>query len=131
MMRACKIGVEEAREFFRHPTQQRGAKVHPDDLPESGFEYWASGPICGAFHPAPWPGLWFAHYGVKPDGWGHLKEPATAIMRAFCAASDARALIGWTDSRNRAAIALARRLGFEITGTMDGGSVTISEWRPQ
>ena len=127
-----RISVEEAREFFAHPSQLRGAMLGSvDDLPDEGFEYWSDGPICGAFHPAPWSGVWFAHYGAHPEGWGSLKIPAQRVLRAFCAASGAACLIGWTNTRNRAAIAFARRLGFEITGTIDAGRVTATEWRPE
>lgn len=126
-----QIGVDEAREFFAHPSQLRGAMLDSaDDLPADGVEYWADGPICGAFHRAPWPGVWWGHYGVKPEGWGAITAPAQRILRAFCAAEAVSCIVGWTDSQNRAAIAFARRLGFVITGTVDAGRVTQSEWRP-
>lgn len=126
-----KIGVDAARGFFDHPTQRRGAMIDPNDLPDDGMIYWSEGPICGAFHRAPWDGAWFAHYGALPDGWGRLTAPAKRILQDFSASEGARFLIGWTDVRNRAALAFARRIGFQQTGTLDAGRVIVSEWRPE
>lgn len=126
-----QITVEEAREFFAHPSQLRGCMLESaDDLPSEGVEYWSDGPICGAFHKAPWPGVWFAHYGVKPDGWGSLTAPAKHILTAFCEAVKATCVIGWTDAGNRPAIAFAKRIGFRETGSIDAGRVITTEWRP-
>ncbi|MDT1061195.1 hypothetical protein RM190_04940 [Paracoccus sp. CPCC 101403] len=124
-----RLSVAEARPFFEHPTQLRGAMLAcADDLPE-GVEYRACGPVCGAFHRAPWPGAWFAHYGVKPEAWGRLIEPARAVLTDFAHEADATLFIGWTPASNRAAIAFAKRLGFAVTGTLDGGAVICTEMR--
>lgn len=125
-----RVSVEEAREFFAHPSQLKGAMLQSaDELPD-GVEYWADGSICGAFHQAPWPGVWFGHYGVKPEGWGNLTNPARRILRQFCERVGASCVIGWTDKDNRAAIAFAKRIGFRETGTIDAGRVIVTEWRP-
>lgn len=100
-----------------------------DDLPDEGVIYMADGPICGAFHRAPWPGTWFAHYGAMPEAWGGLVAPARRVLRDFCSGQGAHCIIGWTARENRAAIAFARRIGFIETGTLDGGSVICTEWR--
>lgn len=128
-----KITAQEARQYFADPTQLRGAMLtSADDLPEDGFEYWADGPICGVFHRTAWPDVWMAHYGVKRDGWGRLVEPARRILRAFWGYHRPERIIGWTDSRNRAALAFARRIGFVEDGRMelDGYAVVMTGWRP-
>lgn len=131
-MKAHRITRDEAKAFFAHPSQQRGAKITPDALPDEGFQYWACGAVCGAFHAMPWPGVWGAHYGVKPDAWGHTKEPSLAILRAFSEAQRPALIVGWTDSRNRAAVAFARRIGFVETGRMalPDHQVIMQEFRP-
>lgn len=125
-----QISVEEARAFFAHPSQLRGAMLDsPDDLPD-WIEYWADGPVCGAFHRAPWEGCWHGHYGVRPDGWGRLVAPARRVLHAFSAHFGAQCIIGWTAAENRSAIAFAKRIGFAETGTLNGGAVICTEWRP-
>lgn len=127
-----KITRDEAKAFFAHPTQLRASMLEsPDDLPE-GVEYWADGPICGAFHLSFWPGVWMVHYGVKPEGWGKLVEPSRRVLRAFWAHHRPQRIIGWTDARNRAALALTRRVGFREDGRMqlDGHELVMTGWRP-
>lgn len=119
-----KISVDEARKYFTHDSQKI-LGTDPDNLPEDGVEYWASGPICGVFHPAPWPDVWMAHYGVLPEGWGRLKSPAIEILTAFWREKQPKRIIGWTEETNRAAVAFARRLGFEKDGEMKLGSETV------
>ncbi len=129
----ARLTAQQAREYFTDPTQLRGAMLKsPDDLPDDGFEYWADGPICGIFHLSSWPGVWMAHYGVKPEGWGRLVGPSVRILRAFWEHHQPQRIIGWTDARNRAALALARRMGFREDGRMqlDGYEVIMTGWRP-
>lgn len=120
--------MDEARAFWSHPSQQ--LLIVPDDLPDEGFEYWADGPVCGAFHRTFWPDVFMAHYGVKPEGWGRATIPARRILRRFWGVHGPQRIIGWTDSRNRAALAFARRLGFEIDGEMPmkNGAVVMQGW---
>lgn len=128
-----KLTAREAREYFSDPTQLRASMLESaDDLPEDRFEYWADGPICGVFHRTAWPGVWMAHYGVKREGWGHLADPARRILRAFWEEHGPERIIGWTDSRNRAALAFARRIGFREDGRMElnGYAVVMTGWRP-
>jgi hypothetical protein len=124
-----KIDVEAAREYLAHPSQQTmGAR--PDNLPEAGVEYYAQGPICAMFHPSFWPGVWMAHYAVKPEGWGGLIAPARALLREFWRAESPKRIIGWTPESNRAALAFSRRLGFVVDGRMPlrGATIIMQGW---
>lgn len=127
-----RLTAREAREYFTDPTQLRGAKLaSPDDLPDEGFEYWACGPICGVFHPTFWPDVWMIHYGVKPEGWGNLIPSAREGLHAFWDHHKPQRIIGWTDARNRAAVAFARRVGFQEDGRMqmDGYEIIMTGFR--
>jgi RimJ/RimL family protein N-acetyltransferase len=114
-----QIGVDEARAFFADRTQQVASMITPDQLPADGVEYWADEGVCGAFHLAPWPGVWMAHYGVKPSQWGKTIPPARRILYAFWKAKQPDRIVGWTLESNRAAISFARRLGFVVDGRLD------------
>jgi hypothetical protein len=121
-----KISLAEARRYWAHPSQQvYGA--HPDTLPEWA-EYWASGPVCGAFHMMPWPGVWMAHVGADPDLLGHLDEPARRVLRGFWHNKAPSRVVAWIDERNAGVRAFARRLGFEIDGRFPG--VVMMGWQP-
>lgn len=123
--------MNEARAFFAHESQQKFSAVTPDTLPDEGFEYWASGPVCGVFHRMPWPDVWAGHYGVVPSGWGRATAPARAILEAFWDARGCARIVGWTPESNRAALAFARRLGFVIDGAMPTteGTVIMQGWQ--
>lgn len=126
-----QITVDQARPFWADPSQHvMGA--HPDALPDEGFHYWADGPVCVVFHRAPWPDVWMAHYGMKPEGRGHYVAPAVRILRAFWTEHSPARIVGWTDTGNRAAIAFARRCGFTKDGEFhtDTGTVAMTGWRP-
>ena len=114
-----------------HPSQQIEG-LTADNLPSEGFEYYANGPICGAFHLGPAHDVWFAHYGVKPDGWGRLTEPAKAVLLEFFEDVRAARIIGWTYSDNRAALAFSRRLGFVEDGRFPAGDreLIMQGWTP-
>ena len=128
---SVRITRDEAKAFFAHPSQLKASMLQsPDDLPE-GVEYWADGPLCLMFHPAFWPGVWMVHHAAKPEGWGHLVDPAQRLLRAFWEDHQPERIIGWTDARNRAAIAFARRVGFREDGRMqlNGHEVLMTGWR--
>lgn len=124
-----KIDVEAAREYFAHPSQHVDG-TSPDNLPVAGVHYYAIGPICGAFHLVFQPGVFMAHYGVKPEGWGRLIEPARAILGHAWDDLGAERFIGWTDETNRAALAFARRLGFTRDGVLplSGRTIIMQGW---
>lgn len=126
-----RISVEEAREYFADPSQ-RPLGIDPADLPAEGFEYWAIGPVCWIFHPAPWPGIWMSHFAVKPEGRGHAVEAAKAIAHEFWAEKKPVRLIGWTPERNRAALAFTRRIGAVRDGVMPTptGNIIMQGWVP-
>lgn len=125
-----RITAREAREWFAHPSQQLHG-LDPEALTDD-FLYYANGPICGVFHPMPWPGLWMGHYGVKPEGWGQLIRPAREILEQFAFDAGAYRVLGWTLASNRAACAFARRLGFVEDGRMPSpdGELILTGWMP-
>lgn len=123
------ISVDEARAFFAHKSQQIMG-ITPETLPADGVEYWACGPVCGVFNFGLWPGVWMGHYAVKPASWGNLTDSARMILVAFWDAKQATRIIGWTDSKNRAALAFSRRLGFVVDGEMPTkeGKIIMQGW---
>lgn len=127
-----RVSVEDARSFFEHKSQQIFG-ITPQNLPETGCEYWVSGGLCVALHGQAWPGVYMAHYGAKPEFWGRLVEPAKDILAAFWAEKEPQRIIGWTAEGNRPALAFARRIGFEIDGKLKlpSGNVIMqgySQW---
>jgi len=126
-----RISVDEAREYFRHPSQQKASIITPDALPESGVIYYAHEGVCGCFHDAHWPGLVMAHYAVNPEVWGRTVEPARAILAQFWDDYRPEAILGWTAESNRKALSFARRIGFREYGRLDlpSGAVIKQEWR--
>lgn len=131
-MTPCRITVDEARAYWAHPSQLEWG-VTPDMLPE-GPVYMACGAICIAFREAHWPGVWVLDFGAKPEGWGELRAPATAILEAFWREQSPQLIIGWVDERKRAALAFAKRCGATVTGRTalaDGTRIVAHEWRPK
>jgi RimJ/RimL family protein N-acetyltransferase len=127
-----RTNADEARPYFDHPSQRKGGMVDPANLHDDGIEYLIHmGGVCGAFHAAQWPGVWMAHYGMQPRAWGFAVGPALDILRTFWMAKQPERIIGWTKESNRAALAFAKRLGFEIDGRMDlpSGPVILQGWR--
>ncbi len=124
------ISPQQASAYFRHPSQQLYG-LDPDALPGDPFEYWALGPVCGIFYPGPMQGVWMVHVAALPEGKGKLVEPSLAVLRDFSAQKDYPLIMGWTPTRLRAAIALAKRVGFKEVGEFfaNGESVTITTWR--
>lgn len=94
-------------------------------------EYRAESGVCGAFHPAFWPGVWMGHIGVMPQAWGQIEAPARRIMTGFFEEQEATRIIGWVKENNRAMLALCRRLGFETDGQLPlPEPVVLLGWRP-
>jgi RimJ/RimL family protein N-acetyltransferase len=122
-----KITAGEAQEYFLHPSQQ--TDIDPDNLPGDPVQYWAHDGVCGMFHPTFWPGVWMAHYAIKPEVWGKTVAPTVVLLNAFWRAEQPELIIGWTDNKNRQAMSFAKRLGFKEIGTMRNGVVT-QEWTP-
>ena len=126
-----KITVDEARPFWADKSQHVMGS-HPETLPSGEhFHYWASGPICGVFHPAHWPGVWMAHHGCKPEGWGIALPYAIEGLRCFWDSVRPDAIIGWTAKQNRAAVVFARRCGFIEDGVLNlkSGDIIMQSWR--
>lgn len=124
-----RITVDEAREYLADKSQQI-YDAKPEILPEVGVEYYADGPVCGMFHPAFWPGVWMAHYAVKPKEWGHLVTPAKRVLNEFWDTERPQRIIGWTPEGNRAALAFSKRLGFVVDGEMNlpSGKIIMQGW---
>ena len=126
-----KIGVGEARKYFEHPSQHVEG-TRPDILPAEGVHYYANGPICGLFHLMHDPGIYMAHYGVMPEGWGRLTFPARTVLAYAFDDLGAERFVGWTDEKNRAALAFAKRIGFKRDGVLPLRDKTIimQGWTP-
>ena len=127
-----RVGVEAARPYFAHPSQQVMG-ITPETLPGEPFEYWAEGPLCIVAHQVPHPGLWMVHFAAKPEGRGRLIEPAKRLLHEIWADKQPKRLIGWTPVRFRAACAAIRRVGFVTDGILPlpDGDVVMSGWRPE
>ena len=58
------------------------------------------------------------HLGVLKAALGRSDEALKAILQAYALETGAERIIGWVDERNRAALAMCRRVGFEIDGRL-------------
>lgn len=128
-MGASVITSAQASEYFADKSQQIGG-VDPDNLPDAPFEYWADGPLLGIFYPGPLAGVWMVHLAAKPSGYGKLVTHAHNILRDFGAEKGYPSIMGWTPKRLRAAVAFAKRVGFEMIGefTANGEPFVITVW---
>lgn len=124
-----RILADDARAFFAHPSQCV-YDLDPANLHDNGLIYYAQGNVCGVFNGPQVPGVYFGHYAVKPEGWGKSDDDALAVLNAFARDAGARAIVGWTDTGNRAALFFAKRLGFENRGEVIPG-ITEQVWRPK
>lgn len=124
------ISPEDASVYFADKSQQLFG-ISPDALPGAPFEYWADGPLLGIFYPGPVIGVWMVHLAAKPSGYGHLVPRAHNILRDFSEQRGYPTVMGWTPSRLRAAIALAKRVGFKVMGEFKaaGEEFTVTTWR--
>lgn len=126
-----RITVDEAREYFAHPSQQVYG-ITPDTLPDEPFEYWADGPVCGVAHLAPFPNVWMVHIACKPEGWGKATGHTRKLLHEFWNDRKPARIIGWTPAKFRHAVAMNRRLGFVEDGRLPlpDGDVIMFGWRP-
>jgi RimJ/RimL family protein N-acetyltransferase len=54
-----------------------------------------------------------------------------AILQAFALESGAERIVGWIEERNRAALAMCRRIGFEVDGRLPLAEPALMiGWRP-
>ena len=123
-----KITVDEAREFFAHPSQVRAAGITPDKLRKDGMEYWADGPVCFCTHPSHFFGLLAIHIAVKPEGWGRIDRHVLSLCRHIWAEREPDALVALFDKENRAVAALLRRIKARRVGEV--GLAEFWEWTP-
>ena len=71
------------------------------------------------------------HLGVKRDALGRSDEAMRAILQAFALESGAERIVGWIEERNRAALAMCRRIGFEVDGRLPLAEPALMiGWRP-
>lgn len=122
-----RITVDEAREYFAHPTQQRASGVTPDQLPDD-LQYWSKAGVCVAFNRGHWPDVWGSHIAVIPTAWGDTVEPTKAILAAFHAAENPASIMAWVDTTNRALMSFTRRVGYIEVGRIANGSVSLQEY---
>jgi hypothetical protein len=119
-----RLTAQEAAPYFRHRAQEMVGD------PEEWMTYRAFGGFCGAFHMHLWPGVWMGHLGALP-GVYRVDEAAKAILRAFAEESGAVRVVGWVKKSNRPALALCRRIGFDVDGTLPlAEPVVMLGWRP-
>lgn len=126
-----KINAKQAQEYFKDPSQRLGG-LDPKDFHDDGLIFYADGPVCGVAHYGFERGVWMMHYGVKPEGRGRYDKHMLSILNEFWDAVDAKLIIGWTPESNRKALAIAKRLGFTITGYLDlEDRIVMQEWKKE
>lgn len=106
-----RLTAKQAAPFFWHPR-------HGDIRKDAWMTFRACDGVCVAFHKHLWPGVWMGHLGVKKDAFGRSDDALRAILQAFVMESGAERIVGWLEEHNRAALAMCRRVGFEIDGRL-------------
>lgn len=124
------LTLDEAKLFWSDPSQQvMGLNI--DELPEpgetTGITYASDGPLAVLLHKSFWPDIWMFHIGVKPEGWGKLRDHAEQLIRDVFVYTGAIRLTTWVHEPNRATVAMARRHKFDLDGRMPavGGDVLM------
>ena len=123
-----RIGVDDARKFWMHPTQHdRG--VTGEDLP-AWADYWADGPACIMTYEVLWPGVISAHIGVLPEAWGSTVEPVKRLLSEIWTEKQPERIIAHIKEENRLACRLVERVGATIDGKtpVRGGTVLQYGW---
>ena len=125
-----RISVDQAREYFQHPSQQReGVGLMPDQLHDDGVTYYATEHMCLLVHE--YEGEPMVHIAVKPEGWGRLDDPCVTLLTWVQADWNADRLLALIDENNRAVVRMANAVGF--TGSQQVEMVdklyTLKEWR--
>lgn len=113
----------QAAPFFWHAD-------HGDVTKNKWMKFRACDGVCIAFHEHLWPGVWMGHLGVKRDAFGRSDEALRAILSAFALETGADRIVGWIKESNRAALAMCRRVGFEMDGRLPTAEPAIMVgWR--
>lgn len=123
-----KITRDQAEAYFAHPTQRKAAMLD-GPLPDAAA-YHAGVAVCLAFHDMPWPGVIGVHIGVKPEAWGQIDNETRGLLVEAWREYQPDRIAAWIKESNRAACALARRVGFELDGVLGLPSpVIMYGWR--
>lgn len=123
-----QITREAAEAFFTHPSQRKAAMLD-GPLPDHAV-YYAGQAVCLAFHDMPWPRVIGVHIGVKPEAWGRIDAETLGLLTEVWREYQPDRIVAWIKESNRAACALARRVGFELDGRMAlPAPVALFGWR--
>ena len=94
------------------------------------MDYRAEGGACMAFHESFWPGVAMVHLGANPRWWGALDGCVASLLREYWDDAKPKRIVAWVPARNRAVLAMARRVGFTVDGQMPlpDGEITMIGW---
>ena len=126
-----RIDAERAKEYFKDPSQRIGG-LDPDAFHDDGLLFYASGPVCVIAHYGFEPDVFMVHYGVKPEGLGKYDTHMESLLVELWEDQKAALIIGWTPESNRKALAIAKRVGFKVTGYLDlKDRIVMQEWKKE
>lgn len=115
----------EALAYWEHPSQQQYG-LTLESLPEPGFiQYFAVENLAAMVHVSIWPSIYIFHIGVKPKGYGKLRDESLELLNGMFDHYNAELLITYVPSPNRAAKAMAVRTGLTFVGVLPLSNMQI------